>query len=327
MQLIVFEAAAEVLGAKNACYSSHESGTAGMILSIRHITTYKYKRPVAFGEHRMILLPRENHDQKVLDLNLAITPEPADLRWTQDVFGNHVAVARFAGRARVLRFESNVRLEHLPVDIAGVEIESYARTHPFAYGAPDMPELAPFIEPQCPAADDALVRWMRTFLSESPTDTVALLVKLTKTIRATFTHASRHEKGVQDPLLTLKLRRGSCRDLAVLMIEAVRCLGMAARFVSGYLHLPDHDAEDTGGNMHAWLQVYLPGPGWIDFDPSSGIVGNRDLIRVAMVRLPSQAIPLQGTYTGSASDYLEMKVAVRVRAADVVERRRAAVAV
>jgi transglutaminase-like putative cysteine protease len=299
-----------------------------MILSIRHVTTYKYKRPVAFGEHRMILLPRQNHDQKVLDLNLEITPEPTDLRWTQDVFGNHVAIARFAGRARVLRFESNVRLEHLPVDIADVEIESFAHTHPFAYGAQDLPELAPFIEPRCPDADDALVRWMSTFLGESPTDTVGLLVKLTKTIRETFSHASRHEKGVQDPLLTLKLRRGSCRDLAVLMIEAVRRLGMAARFVSGYLHLPDHDVEDddTGGNMHAWLQVYLPGPGWIDFDPSSGIVGNRDLIRVAMVRLPSQAIPLQGTYTGSASDYLEMKVAVRVKAADATERRRAAIA-
>jgi transglutaminase-like putative cysteine protease len=134
---------------------------------------------------------------------------------------------------------------------------------------------------------------------------------------------TRHEKGVQDPHLTLKLRRGSCRDLAVLMIEAVRSLGMAARFVSGYPRLADADDNNcdddncddnhvSDGNMHAWAQVDLPGPGWLDFDPASGTVGNRDLIRVAVVRTPQQAIPLQGTWIGFSLDYLEMSVKVRV---------------
>jgi transglutaminase-like putative cysteine protease len=141
---------------------------------------------------------------------------------------------------------------------------------------------------------------------------------LNRTIKETFTHVTRHEKGVQDPLLTLNLRRGSCRDLAVLMIEAVRSLGMVARFVSGYLYLADDNDNDYagGGNMHAWVQVYLPGPGWLDFDPASGIVGNRDLIRVAAVRVPCQAIPLHGTWTGFPSDYLEMTVEVKITAAD-----------
>jgi transglutaminase-like putative cysteine protease len=307
-----------------------ESGVAVMILAVRHITTYTYKKPVAFGEHRMILRPRECHDQKVLELKLEITPKPTNLRWTQDVFGNHVAIARFAGRARALRFESTARLDHFPTDIAGMEIENFARTYPFAYGAEDMPELAPFLERQC--SDGELVQWVRTFLCEGEsTNTIALLVKLNRTIKETFGHVSRHEKGVQDPLLTLKLRRGSCRDLAALMIEAVRSLGMAARFVSGYLHLPDDDDRDDtggddtgGGNMHAWLQVYLPGPGWLDFDPASGIVGNRDLIRVAMVRVPSQAIPLQGTWIGLPTDYLEMTVEVKVTAADAHEANRPA---
>jgi transglutaminase-like putative cysteine protease len=291
-----------------------------MILAVRHITTYTYRKPVAFGEHRMILRPRECHDQKVLDLKLEITPEPVNLRWTQDVFGNHVAIARFAGRARTLRFESTARLDHFPTDITGIEIEDFARTYPFTYAAEDRPELAPFLERQCP--DGELVQWARTFLcNDESTNTIALLVKLNRAIKETFTHASRHEKGVQDPLLTLKLRRGSCRDLAVLMIEAVRSLGMAARFVSGYLHLPDDngddaDSDDSGGNMHAWLQVYLPGPGWLDLDPASGIVGNRDLIRVAMVCVPSQAIPLQGTWIGRAADCLKMTIAVKVSAAD-----------
>ena len=289
------------------------------ILAVRHITTYQYKQPVAFGEHRMMLRPRECHDQRVLESKLEITPKPMNLRWTQDVFGNHVATARFAGRAQTLRFESTVRLDHLPTDMVDMEIENFARTYPFTYRAEDMPDLAPFVEQQSSDGDHELDQWVRTFLCKGElTSTRALLVKLNRTIKETFTHVTRHEKGVQDPLLTLNLRRGSCRDLAVLMIEAVRSLGMVARFVSGYLYLADDNDNDYagGGNMHAWVQVYLPGPGWLDFDPASGIVGNRDLIRVAAVRVPCQAIPLHGTWTGFPSDYLEMTVEVKITAAD-----------
>ena len=328
-KLINFEAGAERPWRERCMLSFEQSrGMATMILSVRHVTTYRYKRPVAFGEHRMILLPRESHDQKVLDLKLEITPKPADLRWTEDVFGNHVAVARFAERAAALRIESAVLIDHFPIDVAETRGRGFRPHLSVRLCGADMPELAPFIARRCPDADQVLAGWVRGFLSEGgSTDTLALLVKLTRTIRETFTHVNRHEKGVQDPLLTLRLRRGSCRDLALLMIEAVRALGMAARFVSGYLHLPDHDGDDdrddSGGNMHAWLQVYLPGPGWLDFDPSSGIVGNRDLIRVATVRVPAQAIPLQGTWSGFPTDFLKMTVAVKVRAADVAPRRMA----
>jgi transglutaminase-like putative cysteine protease len=141
---------------------------------------------------------------------------------------------------------------------------------------------------------------------------------MTQTIRRTFKHAARHEKGIQDPLVTLALGSGSCRDLAVLMIAALRARGIAARFVSGYVHLLDDVLDDddvTGGNTHAWVQVYVPGPGWVDFDPSSGIVGNQNLVRVAVAHHPREAIPLQGTWYGSASDHLAMKVAIKVKAA------------
>ena len=100
---------------------------------------------------------------------------------------------------------------------------------------------------------------------------------MTQTIKRTFRHGARHQKGTQDPVRTLKLASGSCRDLAVLMIAALRSLGIAARFVSGYLHLADDDDDRiTGGNTHAWVQAFVPGPGWVDFDPSSGTVGNRE---------------------------------------------------
>ncbi len=150
---------------------------------------------------------------------------------------------------------------------------------------------------------------------DRPTDTRQFLINLTYETKRTFKHVRRDEKGIQDPLETLELGSGSCRDLAILMIEAVRSLGMAARFVSGYLHIPNDNKDRRyvgGGNTHAWAQVYLPGPGWVDFDPSNGIVGNRDLVRVAVVRDPRRAIPLHGTWFGNPSDYLGMNVEVAV---------------
>jgi transglutaminase-like putative cysteine protease len=178
-----------------------------------------------------------------------------------------------------------------------------------------MPDLVHFVERQSVDPDCHVEQWTRKFLRKKrPTDTRQFLINLTKGINRTFQHVTRHEKGVQTPLQTLELRSGSCRDLAMLMIEAVRSLGLAARFVSGYLHIPgDEEPHAGGGNTHAWAQIYLPGPGWVDFDPSNGIVRNRDLIRVAVVRDPRQAIPLHGSWTGFPSDYLGMKVDVAVK--------------
>jgi transglutaminase-like putative cysteine protease len=289
------------------------------ILTVRHITTYLYKQPVYFGEHRMMLRPRESHDQRVLDSKLEITPQPTNLRWVRDVFGNQVAIARFAGRAEALRFDSTIQLDHSPADIFDVDVEDFARTYPFIYAAEDMPDLVRFVERQFSDPHCQLDQWVHSVLHKcGSTNTHALLVNLTRTIKQTFTYVARHEKGIQDPLLTLQIGSGSCRDLAMLMIEAVRSLGMAARFVSGYLHVrADHtDGCARGGNTHAWVQVYLPGPGWVDFDPASGIVGNRDLVRVAVVRDPRQAIPLHGTWTGFPSDNLGMTVDVSVTAAE-----------
>jgi len=290
------------------------------ILTVRHVTTYHYKQPVAFGEHRMMLRPRDDDDQKVLESELRITPEPSQLSWTQDIFGNHVATARFAGRAAELRFESTIHLDHSPGDFPVADIEDFARTYPFAYAAEDSPDLARFIAPLSP--HPKLDRWAARFLrDDGSADTRKLLIDLTQTIKRDFKHVTRHEKGTQAPIRTLELGSGSCRDLAVLMIEALRSLGIAARFVSGYLNLNDDDRV-TGGNTHAWVQVYVPGPGWVDFDPSSGVVGNKNLVRVAVVCEPREAIPLQGTWIGTASDHIAMQVAVKVTASGDASARR-----
>jgi len=263
----------------------------------------------------MMLRPRDDDDQKVLESELEITPEPSLLTWTRDIFGNPVAIARFAARASELRFESTIRLDHAPAGFRAADIDDLARTHPFAYATEDVPGLARFLAPLSP--HPKLDRWASTLLREhGSTDTCELLVGMTQTIKRTFKHVARHEKGIQTPVRTLKLASGSCRDLAVLMIAALRSLGFAARFVSGYLRLTDDDDDRvTGGNTHAWVQVYLPGPGWVDFDPSSGMVGNANLVRVAVVHEPREAIPLQGTWIGTGSDHLAMNVAVKVTTA------------
>jgi transglutaminase-like putative cysteine protease len=285
------------------------------ILTIRHVTTYHYKQPVAFGEHRMMLHPRDDGDQKVLKSELVITPAPSQLSWTRDIHGNHVATARFADRACELCFESTIHLDHAPAHFRAADIENFARTHPFTYPAKDRPGLERVIAPRSPHA--SVDRWAAKFLrADGSADTYELLVDMTQTIKRTFKHKARHEKGTQDPVRTLKLASGSCRDVAVFMIEALRSLGIAARFVSGYLHLADDDDDRViGGNTHAWVQAYVPGPGWIDFDPSSGMAGNQNLVRVAVVHDPRHAIPLQGTWIGSVSDHLAMKVAVKVTVA------------
>jgi transglutaminase-like putative cysteine protease len=283
------------------------------ILTIRHVTTYRYRRPVAFGEHRMMLRPRDDDDQTVLDVALDITPAPSHVAWTQDFFGNHVAIVRFADRAHELRFESTICIDHAPAGFRAGDIEDDARHYPFAYAAADRADLARFIAQPAHAEID---RWAAGFLApDGSADTHALLVGMTQTIRRTFRHGARHQKGTQFPGRTLELRSGSCRDLAVLMIAALRALGIAARFVSGYLHVEDNDDRLAGGNTHAWVQAYVPGPGWVDFDPSSGMIGNQNLVRVAVVPEPREAIPLQGTWIGRASDHLAMKVAVKVAAA------------
>jgi transglutaminase-like putative cysteine protease len=288
-----------------------------LVITVRHVTTYRYKQPVAFGEHRMMLRPRDSYDQKLLDAKLVITPEPADIRWVHDVFGNCVAIARFAGRAQELCIESIISLDHSPTNALDFEIEEYAKRYPFTYGADEMPDLLRSIERQYLDPEREVDRWARRFLRhDGRTDTSEFLAAMTHAIRQDLTYVAREESGIQDPVNTLRVKSGSCRDFAVLMMEAVRSLGLAARFVTGYLYVPEDKRSERigGGATHAWLETYLPGAGWLEFDPTNGIVGNHDLIRVAVARDPRQAVPISGTWTGFPSDNLGMTVEVEVTA-------------
>jgi len=287
------------------------------ILTVKHVTTYSYAAPVRLAEHRMMLRPRDSNDQRLLEATLDIEPRPRSLRWIHDVFDNCVAIANFTGSTRSLRVDSNITLEHTPFEEPEVLLEERARYYPFSYDAEEMPDLARSIARHYADPSGELDRWVQRFLPQGrPTETGTLLMTLTYAIKEGLTYERRTERGTQSPLRTLASRRGSCRDFATVMLEAARAWGFAARFVSGYLYVPDRDAGERhlgGGSTHAWCQIYLPGAGWVEFDPTNGIVGNRDLIRVAVAREAQQAIPLHGSYFGDAADGNGMVVSVNVR--------------
>jgi transglutaminase-like putative cysteine protease len=287
------------------------------ILTVHHITTYSYRQAVSFGEHRIMFRPRDSHDQRLLDARLLIAPEPRAVRWVHDVFGNCVAVARFDRRAPKLRFDCIICLDHRPVAAEAVELDEYAAVYPFAYDAGEVPDLARFIERRYADPEGVMERWARRFVApgeDTYTPTWDMLSRMTRAIKEEFVYVARTEPGIQPPLTTLALGTGSCRDFALFMMEAVRSLGLAARYISGYLYVPRKPTRTRigGGATHAWLEVYLAGAGWIEFDPTNGIVGNQDLIRVAVTRDPQQATPIAGTWTGLPTDSLGMTVEVNV---------------
>lgn len=285
------------------------------ILTINHKTEYRYARPVAFGEHRIMLRPRPGHDLHVLSTRLEIEPKPMRLRWIHDVFGNSVAIATFDERADRLVFTSTATVDHNPEEEFALTADDPAFFYPFLYDDEEYPDLVQFVTPQYGDPRGELSAWARQFLDvEAPTPTFKILSGMTYGIREAFSYRKRHEQGTQHPLDTLQFGSGTCRDFALLMIEALRRLGIAARFVSGYIFVPGDSAHGYvgGGNTHAWVQVYLPSAGWIEFDPTNGIVGSRDLVRVAVARDPRQAIPLHGTYLGPADAFLGMQVDIRV---------------
>ena len=287
-------------------------------LTIRHVTTYRYRQPVAFGEHRMMFRPRDSHEQRVMETKLEINPEPTSLHFVRDAYGNHIGIAQFSGVSRELCFESTVHLDHSPVDTADLDREDVARTFPVTYGSEEMSDLALCMERHQPDPENEVGRWARQFLpSEGSIGTFELLTRLSRGIYRGFRYQRREAKGIQDPVETLRVGKGSCRDFAMLMIEAARALGFAARFASGYLAIPLDNLEEPAsnsprGSTHAWAQVYLPGAGWVDFDPTSGKVGKTSLVTVAVARDPHHAIPLHGTFIGGYADQLGMEVQVSV---------------
>jgi transglutaminase-like putative cysteine protease len=283
------------------------------LLTVRHETVYRYSCPVKFGDHRILVRPRDSAEQRLEYFKLAISPEPVSLRWILDVFGNGIAIASFEEPADELKITAHMVLNHTYDRTPHFELDARARTYPFEYGQIDATDLAPVMARQYPEEVE-VDKWARKFVvALGETQTTHMLMTMTAGIKEGFTYLRRTAPGTQRPSVTLSTRKGTCRDFALLMVEAVRSLGLAARFVTGYLYSPASDGSNRGGGAtHAWCEVYLPGAGWVEFDPTNAIVGTRDLIRVGVAREPRQAIPISGSYIGDKDDFIGMEVDVTV---------------
>ncbi len=287
------------------------------LLHIRHITTYRYRVPVELGEHRLMTRPRDSHDLRLLDTAIAIDPPARQVRWIHDVFGNSIAIVNFEASAQTLTFTSDFRAEHYPADPQAIEVEPYASSFPFSYSASDAEDLGRTKERHYADPAHRIDDWVRSLLQKADgAHTLETLSVMTRAIKDTFRYEARDAEGVQTPLETLERGSGSCRDFALFMMEAVRSLGLAARFCSGYLYdarkVESGDKLVGGGATHAWMQTYLPGAGWVEYDPTNALIGGRNLIRVAVTRDPAQAVPLAGSFKGKTDAFESMSVKVEI---------------
>jgi transglutaminase-like putative cysteine protease len=279
------------------------------LFSILHRTEYRYRQPVRLGPHRLMLRPRESHELKLVSSEITTSP-PSTLSWAQDVFGNAIATASFAAESDSLVIESAVTLELTSAAWPVFPIAASAITYPFSYSAEERTDLGALLSLQYPDSARQVSSWAAGFVRSNPTDTLALLKDLNAGISATASYQAREDEGTQPPARTLDLGRGSCRDFAVLFVEAARALGFGARIVSGYIFNPTYPWG--AGTTHAWAEVFVPGAGWITFDPTNRQLGGFNLIPVAVARDLSQAMPVSGTFTGGGGDQMSLTVAVRV---------------
>ncbi len=289
--------------------------------TVKHRTHYRYSQPVLPDRHRLMLRPRDSHDLRLLQAGLTIVPEPAAIRWLHDVFGNSVAIAEFAGETPELLIDSELAIDHRGLDAPHLPLEPFAEQWPFNYEPHEWPDLQPYIMRQYADPEGRLDRWVHEVLGGNlhAQGTQEILTGLMQAIAHDLPYGERYEEGVQSPLMTIQ-QGGTCRDFAVLMMEAARVLGLATRFASGYLYVPSLDPGENGaadgprggGATHAWLQVYLPGAGWVEFDPTNALYGGVDLIRVAVARDPASALPITGSFSGPGGVSANLDVLVEV---------------
>ena len=263
-------------------------------LQIRHLTTYQYAETVTLLPHKLLLRPREGHDIRIESAKLAICPAH-QLQWQRDVYDNAVALATFAEPGNQLSIDSRLILQHYDDQPLDFLVADYAVLYPFLYDAAERVDLGPYLPALFEQDRPVLSAWLRQFWqSGQVVETYLLLEWINKAIAAGFTYQQREEPGVQTPAATLTRRSGSCRDFATLFIESCHYLGLAARFVSGYLYSPTPVMGQ--GATHAWSEVYLPGTGWKGFDSTSGQVVGNDHITVAVSRHPESVPPVAGSF-------------------------------
>lgn len=277
-------------------------------IRITHQTEYHYHEPVTFGPHRALMRPREGHEVQIAGGRFKIEPA-ADVRWLRDIYDNAVAVINFTEPGRKLSVFSEVDVDLREEQSAECLIEPGARSFPFQYGPEEQVVLVPYRLPSYPHDGPALQQWLlELYRPGQLIDTFELLNNLNTRIYTSLKYTAHDNPGVQLPCATLAKGGGSCRDYAVLMMEAARRWGFGARFVSGYIQM----ADGQHGATHAWAEVYLPGAGWRGFDPTNNKLAGNEHIPTAVAREQEQAMPLSGSWAGPANAFDRMEVSLQV---------------
>ena len=291
-------------------------------ISIVHSTEYAYRNPVGLTRHRLMLRPDDSHDLRLHHAALAVDPKPSLIHWTHDAFDNSICFLEWPMDLRTdrLNIVSTLDLTHHPdgPPAPAYSLDPGAEAFPFAYVPEEIPDLANLAKRQEPDPDGSVDAWARRFVGRKvKARTLAVLEAMTHAIKAEFRYEARHEEGTQTATETIAFGSGTCRDFAVLMMEALRSFGVATRFVTGYLYDDTSGTTRGGGSTHAWCNVYLPGAGWIEYDPTNGLVAGANLVRVGVARSAAQALPISGGYVGAPDDSLGLNVDVAVRAVPI----------
>lgn len=283
------------------------------LLNIIHRTEYRYAIAVAPGPHRLMLRPRETRELRLLSFDLIVQPA-ATVTWAHDVSGNSIATASFSGLTDTLSVESRMTVDLGAQAWPVFDIAASAQQYPFRYADEDWIDLGALARPQYVDVAGRLSDWVEGFVMGRPTDTLSLLQDVAGGVSNRISYQSREVEGTQGPLETLDRGWGSCRDIAVLFAEAVRTLGFGARIVSGYMFDASRDRVGSAGagSTHAWVEVFVPGAGWISFDPTNRSMGSANLIPVAAARHIAQVAPVTGSFHGRPGDLLGMVVHVTV---------------
>ena len=285
--------------------------------SIQHRTLYKYARPVELGPHRLMVRPTDSHDLRLESATITLSPN-ASVRWSHDVFSNSIATVIFEGLTDELLIDSQLQVSRFSRGDAAIEVDESARSYPFVYAPDDRLNLGPFLDCRYAHCSPAVIAWAQDIVGPGA-DTLQALRDMNAAIRTGFAYNVRTTSGVQTPSDTLAMRSGTCRDFATLFIEAARALGFGARFVTGYLYDPalDNGASEGiagAGATHAWVEVYLPGPGWVEFDPTNGLIESPSLLRVGVATDAEHAVPINGSYNGFPDDVVSVEIDVNVTA-------------
>ncbi len=281
-----------------------------MKIRVHHSTVYDYSQPVQLHRHRLVLRPREGHDQRLESMQLRIEPAHT-LAWARDVFGNSIAWVDFHQPAASLRIENEFIVDRTAPFPERTLHRPFVVAHPVQYDPMEQAVVSAYLGTSYPDDAAALSAWAGSLLQVDAGDAEGTVLALAKLIHRDIQYRRRDEKGVQTPAQTLQLRSGSCRDMATLMMEGARRMGVAARFASGYLH---GTASMAGhASTHAWVEVYLPGLGWRGFDPTLALPSDHRHIVTGVSNHPRGVMPVSGTFTRGDAEFRGMSVSVRTQ--------------